>query len=74
MTKIIVYSDISDELTQEQITAFKQLYNKLMKKFTIFYRDSIGRKNQAERFGYDSDDARRKFNILYVGCTILDIV
>jgi hypothetical protein len=44
-----------------------------MKKFIIYYRDSIGRKNQAERYARDADEAKQKFNTLYAGYTILDI-
>jgi hypothetical protein len=45
-----------------------------MKKFTVYYKDHIGRKNQADSYGADADEARRKFQILYPDCRVVDVV
>ena len=44
-----------------------------MKKFTIYYKDSINRSNQADSYGKDYEEAKRKFKILYPDATIIRI-
>ena len=44
-----------------------------MKKFTIYYKDSINRSNQADSYGKDSYEAEKKFKILYPDATIIRI-
>ena len=39
-------------------------------KFTILYKDHVGRKNKAESTGADLLEAEKKFKVLYPDCTI----
>lgn len=45
-----------------------------MKKHIIFYKDHMGRANQAESFGKDTLEAESKFKTLYPDCTITNTV
>lgn len=45
-----------------------------MKKFIVYYRDPVGRKNQCEVFAKDSIDAESKFRVLYADCVITDTI
>jgi len=44
-----------------------------MRKFTIFYKDHLGRSNQASNYATDDVEARKKFTTLYPDCVIMDI-
>lgn len=44
-----------------------------MKKFTIYYKDHLGRNNQVQSYGKDQDDVKEKFYTLYSECTITSI-
>lgn len=44
-----------------------------MNKFTIYYKDHLGRKNQVQSSGKDQDEVREKFYTLYSECTITSI-
>lgn len=42
-------------------------------KHTVFYKDSVGRKNQTKTFGKDEVEVKKKFETLYPNCTIINI-
>jgi hypothetical protein len=42
-------------------------------KFTIHYKDHVGRKNKTEFSGKDYIEAEKKFRTLYVDCVITSI-
>lgn len=44
-----------------------------MNKFTIYYKDHLGRNNQVQSYGKDEYDVREKFYTLYAECTITSI-
>jgi len=43
-------------------------------KYTIFYRDHLGRKNQTQSSGEDSIEAEQKFKVLYPDCVVVEVV
>lgn len=45
-----------------------------MQNFTIYYKDYLGRNNQADSTGKTEFDAVDKFKILYPNCIVMDVV
>lgn len=45
-----------------------------MQNFTIYYKDHLGRNNQADSSGKTEFDAIDKFKTLYPDCTVIDVV